>query len=177
MALFITTEALLFVMLFFTYIYLAGGSLVWHDQEPPKLAMALTMLAILLVSSAVLHWGEKKLREEQPGSARIAVAATVALGVVFMVLQVLEYKDHLRKLTPQTNAYGSIFYTITSFHGLHLMFGLAMLLFVVVLPRYEPVRVPPHRAYHNAAMYWHFVDAIWVIVVALLYLAPNLART
>jgi len=176
MAWFIVTEASLFVMLFFAYIYLADGRLVWRNQETPKLTLALIMLGVLLLSSWVLHWGERQVRNREYSRGRAALGATILLAVLFLVLQVLEYRDHLKTLTPQTNAYGSIFYTITSFHGLHLILGLGMLVFVWFLPRFEPVRVPPHRPYHNAAMYWHFVDAVWVLVVALLYVAPNLVK-
>jgi heme/copper-type cytochrome/quinol oxidase subunit 3 len=49
-----------------------------------------------------------------------------------------------------------------------------MLGFVLGLPRHEPALTPPHRAYHAAALYWHFVDALWVLIVALLYVTPHL---
>jgi heme/copper-type cytochrome/quinol oxidase subunit 3 len=75
-----------------------------------------------------------------------------------------------------TDAYGSIFYTITSFHAAHLMLGLFMLLYVLALPQIGPGHKPPHRALHNASLYWHFVDFVWVLIVALLYLAPNIGR-
>ena len=48
-----------------------------------------------------------------------------------------------------------------------------MLIFVLIFPKYEPRQWTPHRPYHNAAMYWHFVDIVWIFVVALLFVAPN----
>jgi heme/copper-type cytochrome/quinol oxidase subunit 3 len=176
MLLFIATEAMLFVLLFFSYFYMAGGHWIWPQEEPPKLKFVIPLLIILLLSSGVLHWGETRVQQGAYGRARVGLAATIVLGLVFVALQVLEYRDHLKTLTPQTNAYGSIFYTITGFHALHLLLGLLMLIYVLILPRLEPVERPPHRPLHNAALYWHFVDGVWVFIVGLLYVLPNLVK-
>jgi cytochrome c oxidase subunit III len=109
-------------------------------------------------------------------AGRALLAVTILMGLGFMALQVIEYREHLKTLQPQSDAYGSIFYTITSFHALHLVVGLSMLAYVLILPRYEPVDRPPHKPYHNAALYWHFVDIVWGFIVAILYVAPNLQR-
>ena len=86
----------------------------------------------------------------------------------------MEYHKHLKHLTPQMNAYGSTFYTITTFHVAHVILGLLMLGYVLILPQVGRTDRPPHRAYSDAALYWHFVDVVWVFVVALLYVLPNL---
>jgi len=174
MLLFIATEAMLFVLLFFSYVYLAHGHWVWPQEEPPKLIFAIPLLIILLLSSVVLHWGETRVRQGKQGRGRLGLAGTIFLGLAFVGLQGLEYRDHLKTLTPQTNTYGSIFYTITSFHALHVMLGLLMLIYVLILPRLEPVERPPHRPFHNVALYWHFVDAVWIVIVGLLYVLPHL---
>jgi heme/copper-type cytochrome/quinol oxidase subunit 3 len=176
MLLFILTEALLFVCLFFAYFYLSRTHPRWPMDPPPKLMLASIMLVVLLVSSGVLYWGEEAIKQGREWTARAAVLGTVLLGVIFVVLQLFEYRDHLKTLKPTTNAYGSIFYTITSFHAGHLMLGLSMLVYVLFLPSLEPLDKPPHRPLHNAALYWHFVDLIWVIVVAVLYVTPHLVR-
>lgn len=173
MLLFILTEAFLFLMLFFAYYYLGADAPRWPASEPPKLHFALPMLAILIGSSIVLHWGEAQLKEGAHLVARIAVLITIVLAGVFLILQYLEYVEHLRTLTPRTNAYGSVFYALTGFHAAHLMLGVLMLAYVVPLP-FERVDRPPHRPLHNAALYWHFVDLVWIFIVALLYVVPNL---
>jgi heme/copper-type cytochrome/quinol oxidase subunit 3 len=173
-ALFIATEAMLFVMLFFTYFYVEKGNQRWSVEEPPKLHYVLPMLAVLLASSAVLRWGEKQVKKERYGAGRAALIGTIVLAVVFLGLSYLDYSEHLLHLTPRTNAYGSIFYTITSVHVAHLLLGLFMLLWVLLLARrWEPTQHTPYRPYHNAAMYWHFVDTVWIFIVAILYVAPN----
>jgi heme/copper-type cytochrome/quinol oxidase subunit 3 len=176
MVMFIITEATLFTMLFFSYYYLGHVARGPWPSDPPKLTLALAMLAVLLASSAVLHAGERAEKAGRTGRARAAVALTVAMGMGFLVLQGLEFREHLKTLQPTTDAYGSIFYTITSLHGAHVALGLLMLLYVLVLPQIGPGQKPPHRSLHNASLYWHFVDAVWLFIVALLYVAPNLTR-
>jgi heme/copper-type cytochrome/quinol oxidase subunit 3 len=176
MVMFILTEASLFIFLFFTYYYIAFNWKGPYPPEPPKLTLALIMLVLLLASSVVLHAGERAEQAGSAGLARAAVGGTMVMGLVFLALQTIEYRNHLKELTPFTDAYGSIFYTITSFHGAHLLFGLLMLGYVLLLPEIGPGRKPPHRALHNVSLYWHFVDFVWLIIVGLLYVVPNIRR-
>jgi len=177
MGLFITTEAMLFLMLFFSYYYMGHSNPVW-PPEPPKMRLALIMLAVLVSSSVVLRIGENASKRREFGRARAAVTGTLVLGVTFVILQVLEYADHLTHLRPTTNAYGSIFYTITSIHGAHVVLGLLMLSYVMVLPTEHmgSAGKPPHHTLRNASMYWHFVDLVWILIVGLLYVLPNVNR-
>lgn len=171
--LFILTEAMLFVMLFFVYFYITKIH-DWTMEEPPKLHYSLPMLGILLLSSGVLYWGEQQVKKQRKGAGRAALAGTILLGVLFLFLTYLEDIEHLKTLTPRANAYGSIFYTIVSLHGVHVVVGLLMLCWVFFLRRWEPAQYSPHRPYHNAAMYWHFVDTVWLFVVVILYVIPHL---
>lgn len=173
MTMFIATEASLFVMLFFSYYYLGHVSRGPWPSEPPKLRLALVMLVVLLASSAVLHAGERAQQGGRPARARALVGLTILMGIGFLVLQTIEYRNHFKTLRPTENAYSSIFYTITSFHGAHLVLGVLMLVYVLALPEIGPGHKPPHRALHNASLYWHFVDFVWLLIVALLYVAPN----
>jgi heme/copper-type cytochrome/quinol oxidase subunit 3 len=120
--------------------------------------------------------GERADKRGETGRARLFVGITMIMGAVFLWIQTIEYADHLKELKPTTDAYGSIFYTITSLHGAHLVLGLCMLLYVLVLPEIGPGRKPPHRSLHNASLYWHFVDAMWLVIVTLLYVVPNIRR-
>lgn len=174
MWLFIATEAFLFLMFFFSYFYLARGGFNWPLEVPPKLPLAFVMLAVLLSSSAVLQWGDKQIEAQNYGRGRGALLCTILMGLGFLVIQFFEYRDHLKTLTPQTDVYGSVFYTITSFHAAHVVFGLSMLVYVLILPRLGPTNRSPHRPYHNASLYWHFVDFVWVWIVIFLYLTPRM---
>ena len=175
---FIVTEAMLFVSLFFAYFFLAAHNAHWPMDEPPKLKLALIMLVVLTASSVVLEWGRHQNRRGRESVARSSALATVVLGALFLYLQTLEYAEHLRKLRPTADAYASLFYTITSVHGAHVVLGLLMLAYVVTLPRIAPGAAhPPHRPFHVASLYWHFVDGAWAVIVLLLYVLPNVHRT
>lgn len=172
MVLFILTEALLFVTLFFAYFYLQRAQPHWITR-PPEVRPALVMLAVFILSSIALFWGESRLRAGSENAARASIYATLLLGLTFIVLQVFEYRDRLKIITPTTDAYGSMFYTITTIHGAHVVLGMLMLGYVAMLPRLEPAGKPPHRPMRNAALYWHFVHAVWILIVVLLYVMPN----
>jgi heme/copper-type cytochrome/quinol oxidase subunit 3 len=170
----IATELSLFICLFASYYFLGGNKDRWAVDQPPKLHYALIMLVVLLASSAVLIWGERQVKLQREGAARAAIFVTVLIGIGFVVLQCLEYAEHWKTLTPASDSYGSIFYTITTFHGAHVAMGLLLLAYVGILPRYGPTVAPPYRPYRVVSLYWHFVDLVWVFIVALLYVVPNL---
>jgi heme/copper-type cytochrome/quinol oxidase subunit 3 len=175
MWLFIATEASLFLMLFFAYFFLSRNAPAWPPDQPPALRLPFAMLLVLLTSSAVLFWGERELAAGRQSTARGGAVAAALLGTIFLAIQAAEYVDKWGKLRPSTNAYGSIFYTITGLHGCHVALGICMLAYVAVLPDLDSPE-PPHRALHNASLYWHFVDVVWIAIVALIYVLPHLTR-
>lgn len=172
----IATEATLFACMFAAYYYLGTNKDRWATHEAPHLAFAFILLAILLASSAILHWGELQVNKERFRAGRIALWFTVLLGLAFLVLQGFEYASEWRELTPDTDSYGSIFYAITTLHAVHVIVGVLILMYVGLQPRYGFARRSPHMPYQVASRYWHFVDAVWVVVVSLLYVVPNIQR-
>lgn len=169
----ITTEAALFVCFFASYYFLGNNKDRWAIDTPPKLTLALIMLAVLISSSFVMMFGERMVKQQRFLLARTSVFITVAMGVGFLVIQTFEYRDHWKTLTPFSDSYGSIFYTIVSFHAAHVVVGILMLCYLGILPTYGPSKLPPHRPFHVVTLYWHFVDAIWIFVVLLLYVIPH----
>jgi heme/copper-type cytochrome/quinol oxidase subunit 3 len=165
---------MLFVCMFGAYYFLGNNKYRWAEEMPPKLRYPILLLIILLSSSGVLMWGEHQVKRANFSAGRIALWATVAMGVGFLILQSFEYVDHWKQLTPYSDSYGSIFYAITTLHAAHVVVGLLMLGFVGVLPRYGETVGSPHRVYETIALYWHFVDVVWVIIVLLLYVIPNI---
>ena len=172
----IATEGTLFACMFGAYYYLGTNKNRWASQEPPHLVYAFILLAILLGSSVVLHWGQKQVEKERYRAGRIALWFTVLMGLAFLVLQGFEYASEWSELTPDSNSYGSIFYTITTLHAAHVIVGVLILMYVGIQPRYGFARRTPHMPYQVATLYWHFVDAVWVFVVSLLYVVPNIQR-
>jgi cytochrome c oxidase subunit 3 len=66
-----------------------------------------------------------------------------------------------------------MFFTITTIHGMHVALGILMLLYVSLLPVIVAPRRPPHRPLETVAEYWHFVDIVWIGIVAILYAGPQ----
>jgi heme/copper-type cytochrome/quinol oxidase subunit 3 len=171
MMLLIATEASLFAYLLFSYFYL--GSLAtgpWPPGGPPSLKLVLPNTAILLISSGTMVWAERGIKRGDTTRLRIGLVATLLLGIVFLAIQGVEYsKQHF---TPMTSAYGSLFFTITGFHGAHVAVGLLMIAVIAVRAFLGHFREGRHEAVTNVSWYWHFVDVVWLCVFTSLYLAP-----
>jgi cytochrome c oxidase subunit III len=167
----IVTEALLFVSLLFAYFYVGHDKSVW-PPHPPERRMALELLAILLASSVVAEIAKKANGHGHERAARLALVVTILLGLGFLGLQCLEFRERLLEAQPWSDVYGSLFFGITGFHALHVLVGVLMLVWVLCLPRLRSTR-SPHRALENVTLYWHFVDVVWVVLVAVLYLLPG----
>jgi cytochrome c oxidase subunit III len=172
----IATEAMLFVAMFGAYYYLGSNKDRWADHVAPKWWLALILMAILLASSAVLMWGEHQVKKAHFAAGRIALWISVLMGIGFLALQGFEYSVEWKDVTPYSDTYGSIFYTITTLHAAHVIAGLVMLMYIGVMPRYGDTRRTPHKPYKTAALYWHFVDVVWVFIVLFLYIIPNFQR-
>jgi heme/copper-type cytochrome/quinol oxidase subunit 3 len=169
----IATEAALFVTLFSAYFFIGNNKNRWAIDHPPKLHYSLIMLGVMVVSCFVLFWGERLVRVQNYIAARIALAITFLLGLVFLTLQSFAYLEHWKTLTPYSDSYGSIYYTITFFHDAHVVVGLLILAYVLCLPRYGPVVRTPYRPYRVAALYWYFVTIVLFFVVLILTIIPN----
>lgn len=169
----IFTEASLFVAFFSSYFMLGNDKHRWAVDKPPDLKYALILLVILVSSSFVMHYGEMQIKKHRHLKARIILAITFVMGLGFLALQSFEYLSHWRELTPDSDSYGSIFYTITTFHAAHVVVGLLVILYVLFLPHASDSPDSPYRPYHVASLYWHFVDVVWVFVVIILYAIPN----
>lgn len=169
----IATEASLFVCLFGAYFFLENNKQRWAVNTPPHEHWAFAMLAVVLLSGMVMWAGGRQVARGRFGAARLMLLITLLLGVVFLVLQSFDYASHWQTLTPWSNSYGSIFYAIETVDALHAFVGLLILLYVLVLPRYQPARRAPYRPYQVASLYWYFVVLVWVVIVGLLYVMPN----
>ena len=169
----IFTEACLFVAFFASYFMLGNNKHRWAVDKPPSVRYALILLVILVSSSFVMEWGKSQLEKGRPHMARIILLITFLMGLVFLGLQGYEYLNDWKSFTPVSDSYGSIFYTITTFHAAHVVVGLLVILFVLFLPKVGRLSDSPYRPYHVATLYWHFVDVVWVFVVIILYVIPN----
>jgi heme/copper-type cytochrome/quinol oxidase subunit 3 len=178
MAWLIATEAMLFGVIIASYFYLrfTSGS-VWPPDgiAKPTLELPLIMTAILWSSSIPVHFADTAIRAGRHMQFRLLLGLGFLLGAIFLGVQVLvEYPEKLHEFTPQTNAYGSLFYALTGLHGTHVAVGLAFSLWVQVRAWRGAFDEHRHVTVQNFTLYWHFVDAVWALVLFTIYLTPNI---
>ncbi len=169
----IATESSLFAYLLFSYYYMAvqrGQS--WLPSPHPPLTLALPDTIILLVSSVAVWWGEEGVKRGRRGQHLAGMAIGILLGVVFLVVQAFEWKTKTFSLT--SGSYGSLYFTITGFHMLHVIVGVLMLSVVLIWSLMGYFNPRHHARVSIAAIYWHFVDAVWLCVFFTFYLSPYL---
>jgi len=172
----IVTEATLFALLLFSYFYLRQRSATWPPPgiEAPKLGTTSIRSLLLVGSSVPAQLAERAVRRGRLAAARRYLVISMLMALVFLAGHVKDTISDWDKFRPSTNAYGSLYYTILNLHALHLIVGLAFLLYVLVglfAGRYGPER---HEPVGVAVLYWHFVDGVWVAVFSALYLSVRL---
>lgn len=177
MVLLIATEATLFGVLLASYFYIrfntVGG---WPPDgiDDPKLLRAAVMTVILAASSLFVHAAESGVRRGSGAALVAGLATAFVLGVAFFALQLWETDVVAGDFTPRTNAYGSLFFTITAAHAAHLAAGLLLLAWIQVRAWWGVYRPRRHLGVQIAAIYWHFVVVLQLVIFAALYLSPRL---
>jgi cytochrome c oxidase subunit 3/cytochrome o ubiquinol oxidase subunit 3 len=167
----IAAEATMFVIFVVAYLFYLGKSLSGPTPQQ-VLKMPIIGTVCLLSSSATIAVAMGALRRGRIRAFTTAWAATIGLGVAFMVGTGLEW-SHLildEKLTPATNLFGTTYYSLVGLHALHVTVGLILLTTILALSLARVVRREQAGQVDGLAMYWHFVDAVWVVVFTTVYL-------
>ena len=127
--------------------------------------------ALLLASGITLTIAHHALKDNRRSSLIFWMVATIALGVIFLGLQVLEYAHAYGELNLKLTSgiFGSTFFMLTGFHGFHVTIG-AIILTVVLIRILKGHFTPEnHFAFEAAAWYWHFVDVVWLLLYVIVY--------
>lgn len=169
----VATEAALFSYLLFSYYYIAVQPHVelW-PPEMPSLMLALPNTFILLASSVAIWFGERGARQGDRTMELLGIGGAIILGVIFVTVQFFEW--HNKSFSLHSGTYGSLYFTVTGFHMAHVVVGLLMLIAVLVWcwrGYFGPHR---HSYVSIAAIYWHFVDVVWLAVFFTFYITPYL---
>jgi cytochrome c oxidase subunit 3 len=167
----IVTEASLFGYLIFSYLYLASQTAQhWPPEGLPKIGIGALNTGVLLSSSVFVWLCERFVRRRRIRWAVASMAFAIVLGIVFVGIQLKEWHDHPYGIA--TNLYGSLYFTITGFHMIHVVIGLVVLAFLLVWTALGYFDERRYAALKIGSLYWHFVDVVWLFIFTTLYLTP-----
>ena len=170
MLLFIISEIMVFGAFFTAYFFIR----VVNNNDWPAagdhlpVAIAGVNTVILVSSSFTVHWAEHSIKHGNRLGLQAGMLTTLLLGATFLFIQINEYV-HVG-FAPQDHAQGTIFYGLTGLHGAHVFIGLTLLLFTVIRAFKGHFTPEEHRGVAIPAIYWHFVDIMWLVVYFTVYI-------
>lgn len=170
--LFVASEAFFFLALIIAYVYYShpDGSL---SESAKYLDITKTSLftLFLLMSSLTVGFAHHQLQKGNRKHVLAWLMATMILGIVFLAGQGMEYARLLSlNVTISKNVFGSAFFTLTGFHGLHVLIGIIVLLTMFILVYKNKIENDAGYIFGSAAVYWHFVDVVWIFVFSVVYI-------
>ncbi|MDZ7734417.1 MAG: cytochrome c oxidase subunit 3 [Acidimicrobiia bacterium] len=171
---FLGSECLLFGGLISTFL-LYKGRIGEGDIGPELFDIPFTSVSsfVLLMSSLTMVLAVSAIERGDHRSLRVWLAGTAALGSVFIAGQVYEFTAFYREgLGYTTNLFGSAFYTLTGLHGIHVTVGIIMLVTLIILSVRGQLAQNRSETVEIIGLYWHFVDIVWIIIFAVVYLIP-----
>jgi len=169
MASFIIAEAAIFTIFVVAYLFYLGKSLTGPTPQD-VLEVPVFSTICLLSSSVTIHFAAKRLERNESRTFLALWLITIALGTTFMYGTAQEWHRLIYEhgLTISTNLFGTTYYSLVGLHAFHVTVGLVMLTVVLLLS------VAGHTRMHSSrinvlSLYWHFVDAVWVVVFTVVY--------
>lgn len=174
MWLFLASEVMLFGSLFSSYALLRSGAMSWPDQSTTvNVPLATVNTIVLIASNVTILRARALLRASDMAGFRRFMALTAALGALFLVIKVFEYRGELAEgLLPSTNNFLGLYFVMTSLHALHVLCGVGVNAYLcglgVAMWRRDPARYVGRI--ESAALYWNFIDIVWILMFVVLYL-------
>ncbi len=158
----LASELMFFGGLFATYFTLRAEAS--GDWPPAGVTLDTTISAIatvvLLSSSVTIHFAGKALQRDDRAGVRLWFLVTLVLGGLFLANVIREFL--VNDFTISSNAYGSIYYLMVGFHGLHVLGGLVLMVITLALVAGPGLLARRGPGVESVTYYWHFVDVIWV---------------
>jgi heme/copper-type cytochrome/quinol oxidase subunit 3 len=171
--LFLASEAIFFLILILSFIYFRDS---WINEPSPNPGGNLNILftgifsIALWGSSGTVWFAERSSKHGNSLLLKLGLAATIILGATFLIGQGLEYDRLLQmNVTISQNLFGTTFFTLTGFHGFHVLIGLTILTILLGLTLAGGPNAPGANAVGAVALYWHFVDLVWVVIFSIVY--------
>jgi len=166
----IAAEAAIFTIFVVAYIFYIGKSI---SGPMPKDALELPIFSTvcLLSSSLTIHFAVKALRSAKVGAFGLWWFVTIALGAIFLVETGREWQHLIieKGLTISTNLFGTTYYSLVGLHAYHVTVGLIILAIGMIFALLGKVKPAHSERAEIFSLYWHFVDAVWVIVFIVVY--------
>ena len=166
----ITAESAMFLIFVVAYIYYMGKSL---SGPTPREILKLPIFGTicLLSSSLTVHLSVNGLKKRSQLAFIGWLAGTVLLGIIFLLGTAREWLEMIyrQNFTIHTSLFGTTFYSLVGLHATHVAIGLLMLGAVLLLGLFGLVGEDQTDHFHSLSMYWHFVDAVWVVVLTVVY--------
>jgi len=170
MLLFIGSEIMLFGSFFTAYFFVR---VVNHDSWPAPgthlpVFVAGINTAILVTSSFTMHWALTSIKRGNRYGLQAGLVLTFLMGLTFLLTQILEYARI--GFAPKDGAQPTIFFCLTGLHGAHVFVGLTLLLFATIRSFRGHFTAEHHHGVEIPGIYWHFVDVMWIVVYATVYI-------
>ncbi|MEY2425464.1 MAG: hypothetical protein QOI61_1036 [Actinomycetota bacterium] len=169
---FLGSECLLFGALISTYLLYRGRSI---SGPKPKdiydIPFTSVSSFVLLMSSLTMVLALAAIQRRDERRLRVWLLATALLGATFIAGQIYEFTSFVHEgLTIHTNLFGSSFFVMTGFHGVHVTLGIVMLITLWAMSMRG--QLPPEKSetVEIAGLYWHFVDIVWIVIFTVVYL-------
>nr|ACJ69630.1 cytochrome c oxidase subunit III [Enicospilus sp. MD-2008] len=175
MILFIISEIFFFLSLFWTFFHMSlSPSIEIGSKWPPKMikifdpySIPLLNTIVLLSSGISITWTHYSLINYNKKNSLFSLYLTIFLGMYFTLLQYLEYKE--ASFTISDSVYGSIFFLLTGFHGIHVIIGTLFIIISLIRINFNHFSNNHHFGFEASAWYWHFVDVVWLFVYSFIY--------
>jgi cytochrome c oxidase subunit III len=166
----ILAEASIFIIFVVAYIFYIGKSLTGPTPHDVLTLPILTSIC-LLSSSATVHFAVSALHNGKQSACSLWLALTVLLGSIFLAGTAQEWYHLIYHdgLTIRTNLFGTTFYSLVGLHASHVIVGLFMLALALVFSLRGDLTSRHTERLEVLSLYWHFVDAVWVIVFLVVY--------
>jgi len=166
----ILAESAIFIIFVVAYVFYLGKSLTGPTpHEVLKLPIVSTIC--LLSSSVSVHFAVSTLHHAKRSMCSLWLAITVLLGSIFLGSTAYEWYDLIYHdgLTLQTNLFGTTFYSLVGLHASHVIVGLLMLTIALIFSLRGQLEPKHTERLEVLSIYWHFVDAVWVVVFSVVY--------
>ena len=166
----IIAESAIFTIFVVAYLFYLGKSVT--GPTPREVLETPIFYSICLLSSSLtIHFAEKALEHARRGAFLILWLLTIALGALFLYGTGVEWHRLIYEngLTISTNLFGTTYYSLVGLHAFHVTVGLIMLLIVAIFALAGRVDAKQSHRVEVLGLYWHFVDAVWIVVFTVVY--------